>query len=234
MKMNKKFGYLLAVLGMLVACLLLLSACGTPRLSEPIGLYVDIDTQTLHWQKVKGASAYSVEVDGTAISTKQNQFSLAKLDAGEYTIRIKAVAGNGDYEDSPVVEYFFVREHETGLVYKATSNNSAYELVSIGSTGGDVVMESTFRGKPVTSIAKGAFRRCNRLNSLVVGEFVQSIGESAFYNCSELQSITLPQGLTSIGKNAFQNCGRLTSIVIPDGVTELPEYTFSLCKSLES
>ncbi len=232
--MNKKFGYLPAVLGLLFACLLLMNACGTPRLSEPIGLYVDIDTQTLHWQKVKGASAYSVEVDGNTVSTKQNQFTLANLAEGEYTIKLKAVSGNDEYEDSKVVEYFFVRERESGLVYKTTANNSAYELVSIGSTSGDVVMESNFRGKPVISIAKGAFRRCNRLTSLVVGEHVQTIGESAFYNCSELQSITLPQGLVSIGKNAFQNCTRLTGIVIPDGVTELPEYTFSLCKELQS
>ena len=232
--MNKKFGYLLAVLSLFSACLILLTACGTPRLSEPIGLYVDMDSQTLHWQKVKGASAYSVEINGNEISTKQNQFALSGLAEGEYTIRLKAVSGNDEYQDSKIVEYYFVRERETGLVYKTTANNSAYELVSIGSASGDVVMESNFRGKPVISIAKGAFRRCNRLTSLVVGEHVQTIGESAFYACSELQSITLPQGLLSIGKNAFQNCTRLSSIEIPDGVTELSEYTFSLCKELQS
>ncbi len=232
--MNKKFGYLSAVLSLFFACLILLTACGTPRLSEPIGLYVDIETQTLHWQKVKGASAYSVEVNGNTISTKQNQFSLVTLPEGEYTIKLKAVSGNDEYQDSKIVEYVFVRERETGLVYKTTANKGAYELVSIGSASGDIVMESTFRGKPVTSIAKGAFRRCNRMTSLVVGEHVQTIGESAFYACSELQSITLPNGLVSIEKNAFQNCGRLNSITIPDGVTELPEYTFSLCKELQS
>lgn len=232
--MNKKFGYLPAVLCLFFACLVLLTACGTPRLSAPIGLYVDMETQTLHWQKVKGAAAYSVEVDGNTISTKQNQFALSALSEGEYTIKLKAVSGNDEYQDSEVVEYVFVREHETGLVYKTTANKSAYELVSIGSASGDVVMESNFRGKPVISIAKGAFRRCNRLTSLVVGEHVQTIGESAFYGCSELQSITLPQGLVSIGKNAFQNCTRLTGIVIPDGVSDLPEYTFSLCKELQS
>ena len=232
--MNKKIGYLPVVLALLFACLLLLNSCGTPRLSQPIGLYVDMETQTLHWQKVKGAAAYSVEVDGNNISTKQNQFSLAALAQGEYTIKLKAVSGNEEYKDSEVVEYVFVREHETGLVYKITSNKSAYELVSIGSASGDVVMESTFRGKPVISIAKGAFRRCNRLTSLVVGEYVQTIGESAFYNCSEMTSITLPDSLISIDKNAFQNCVKLKSITIPDNVTSLPEYAFSLCKELES
>ena len=69
--MNKKIGYLPAVLCLLFACLFLFTACGAPRLSAPIGLYVDMETQTLHWQKVKGASAYSVEVDGNTISTKQ-------------------------------------------------------------------------------------------------------------------------------------------------------------------
>ena len=68
--MNKKIGYLPVVLALLFACLLLLNSCGTPRLSKPIGLYVDMETQTLHWQKVKGAAAYSVEVDGNNISTK--------------------------------------------------------------------------------------------------------------------------------------------------------------------
>lgn len=232
--MNKKIGYLLAVLGLLFACLMILTACGTPKLSTPVGLYLDVETQTLSWQKVKGAAAYSVEVDGKAITTKQNTYVLAGLSEGEYVIKIKAIAGNEEHQDSDEVEYLFVRERESGLVYKMINNKTAYELVSVGSAGGDIVMESTYRGKPVVSIAKSAFRRCARMTSLVVGEHVTSIGESAFYACTELKSITLPKGLLSIGKNAFQNCEKLESITIPDSVSTLEEYTFSLCKGLKS
>ena len=232
--MNKKIGCLLAVLGLLFACLMILTACGTPKLSTPVGLYLDVDTQTLSWQKVKGAAGYSVEVDGKAITTKQNTYVLAGLAEGEYVIKIKAIAGNEEHQDSDVVEYLFVRERESGLVYKLINNNTAYELVSVGSATGDIVMENVYREKPVVSIAKGAFRRCARMTSLVVGENVTSIGESAFYACTELVSITLPKGLKTIGNNAFQNCEKLESIVIPDGITTIAEYTFSLCKALKS
>ena len=73
--MNKKIGYLLAVLGLLFACLMILTACGAPKLSTPIGLYLDVDTQTLSWQKVKGAAGYSVEVDRMRLSV---QFGLTQ------------------------------------------------------------------------------------------------------------------------------------------------------------
>ncbi|MBO7341277.1 MAG: hypothetical protein J6U87_01215, partial [Clostridia bacterium] len=73
-----------------------LVSCGS-KLSTPSGLRLDVETQTLTWNAVKGAKFYTIQISGQSrdITTKSNQISLEDLDAGEYEIRIVA---NGDGE----------------------------------------------------------------------------------------------------------------------------------------
>lgn len=51
--------------------------------------------------------------------------------------------------------------------------------------------------RSVTSIFWSAFRECENLTTLSLGENIQVIGEGAFAGCSSLKSITLPAGLTT-------------------------------------
>ena len=67
-----------------------------------------------------------------------------------------------------------------------------------------------------SSIDGDAFRDCNGLTSVTIGNSVVSIGERAFYGCSSLTSITIPESVTSIGNNAFAGCSSLTSVYITD------------------
>ena len=64
----------------------------------------------------------------------------------------------------------------------------------------------------VTSIGEDAFRGCNLLTSVTIGNGVKSIGECAFSSCSSLKNITIPDSVTEIGWSAFSGCSSLTSI----------------------
>ena len=79
-----------------------------------------------------------------------------------------------------------------------------------------------------------AFRYCDSLTSVVIGDSVTSIGEYAFCYCASLTSITIPDSVTSIGQNAFYDCDNLTSVVIGDSVTSIGDKVFRNCDSLTS
>ena len=54
-----------------------------------------------------------------------------------------------------------------------------------------------------------AFRLCNKLTEVTVGEGVTSIGDFAFVGCSSLQKVSLPSTLQRIGDGAFVNLPNL-------------------------
>lgn len=97
----------------------------------------------------------------------------------------------------------------------------------------DLVIPGEVDGKPVTTIASGAFSDSNNLISVVIPDTVTSIGDGAFYNNSGLKSVTISNGVTSIGSGAFYACSSLTEITIPASVTRISGMAFLDCKSLE-
>ena len=230
----KKTKGMLTLLCVCIACLLLLTAC-SGKLSAPTSFRLNGDTLMLQWNKVIGANAYVVEIgDDISVTTRTNSFSLEDLEPGEHIVRVRAISYGKEYEDSEFAEYKFTREKESGLRYKLNGSRDAYQLVGIGTAEGDVVMDDYYRGKPVTSIAKAALRRCGKITSFVVGKNVTTIGDNAFYACGELTSITIPEGVVSIGNGAFQSCLKLENVVLPSTLTAVNPYTFSMCKGLKS
>ena len=216
-------------------CLLLLTSCGK-SVNEVGNFKLDSDTLVLSWDRVQGAKTYTVKVSGSDFekNTKDNKYSLEYLEPGTYEIQIRANGDGIEKKSSDWVSYTFVREEESGLRYKLINNNTEYQLISLGTASGDVVMDDFYRGKPVTSIADKAFSGNTRITSFVVGKNVKTIGASAFARCSELTSITIPDGVTSIGNNCFQSCKKLTSFAFPSSITVIPDYIFSWCTALES
>lgn len=229
----KKLSIALVFILLLSLCVVTLTACGS-EMNAPSGLTLDADTLTLKWNAVKGAKYYTVQIadQNYEITTKLPSFSLENLRAGEYVIKIKAngdetVSGSSDW-----VTYHFTREQESGLRYQLINNGSAYELVDCGSAEGDVVMEDTYRGKPVVSIAKKALYGNTKITSFTVGKNVTTIGEKAFAKCSKLTAVVIPEGVTEIGNYAFQSCKALTSMTLPNSLTVLPAHAFAWCDAL--
>ena len=227
---------------LLFGLVLPLTACGKSKLSTPTGMNIEASTLTLSWNPVTDAAYYTVRIEGNGKTQEadsgKNSYSLERLEAGSYTIRVKAVVGaNSDlFADSAWSEKIsFSREQESGLIFSMINSNTAYEVSGLGIAQGDIVIPDTYRGLPVTKIGDQAFYNKNTVLSVVIGKNVTEIGERAFANCSFLTSLTLPDSLKVIGKQAFQSCRVLASqLIIPDSVTELGAQAFEYCRALPS
>ena len=57
-----------------------------------------------------------------------------------------------------------------------------------------------------------AFRLCNKITEVTIGEGATWIGDFAFVGCSSLQKVTLPSTLNRIGGGAFVNLPKLTEV----------------------
>ncbi len=236
----KRFKRLICLV--LALCLVLpFTACGGSDLEAPTGIELD-ENYLLTWEEVAGARSYEVEIT-EAVSgiqsinpSRRTSYSLAVLDEGDYTVRLRSVGGkqNDDYSDwTKGLE--FHKEYESGLIYTLINGNTEYEVTKVGRATGDLVIEDTYRGKPVTAIASSAFRSAgSRLTSVVIGNNVRTIGESAFYNCTGLKTVKIPDSVVSIGESAFQNCTALETVEMSDSVLALPNYVFAHCTALKA
>ena len=238
---KKKIRILFAagIFGCLLAALFLLTGCGTTQLTRPNGLYVDDISQylTLKWERVREADGYEIDLGtgGETISSRSNSFLMDDLAPGSYTLRVRAV-GDGvltaDSEWSDPVAY--VKDADAGLNYRIINNYTAYEVAGLGDATGNVVIDDTYRGRPVVSIADSAFTGEEDLTGIVFGKNITSVGKRAFRNCSNLGSVVFTEGVTFVGSSAFQRCTSLTSVVLPESLTSLSDNCFSSCESLVS
>ena len=88
----------------------------------------------------------------------------------------------------------------------------------------------------VTSIGNEAFRGCNNLTSVTIGNSVTSIDNMAFAYCENLTSITIPDSVTTVSFSAFGFCKNLTIAKLGRGITKIGDgayAVFSGCTALE-
>lgn len=230
----KKLRIAILLISLLALVTLIFSSCDENNLAKPSGLNLDVETQTLRWNMVKGAKYYTIQISGEEkdITTKSTSVSLENLDPGNYEIKVRANGDGEVYKDSNWVVYNFTREAESGLKYQLINNDTEFELVGGGKASGDVVMESVYRGKPVTSIAEKALYGNTKITSITIGSNVKTIGAKAFSKCSRLTSVTIPNNVKSIGAQAFQSCKALTSITLPDSIITISANMFDWCSAL--
>lgn len=86
----------------------------------------------------------------------------------------------------------------------------------------------------VVTVGQGAFSSCGSLKKAKLGDKVQLIGHSAFWECNKLSEINIPASVTKIDSMAFEGCENLTSIVLPEGIVKLGSSVFEDCKRLSS
>lgn len=220
--------------------LLVFSSCKKDGLNIPGNLAVD-ENNLLSWSAVTSARTYTIEIKNAAgeevssKSTRKTSYSLSDLAEGDYVIRIMAVGGEDNDKTSDWSDPFsFHRDYESGCEYELINGNTEYRIVNGRKASGDVRIEATYRGKPVTEIADNAFKGNRNIVSVTLGENIRSIGESAFYNCGQLTSVTVPDSVTFLGVSAFQGCRSLTTVQIPRGIETIPELCFAYCRALTS
>ena len=110
---------------------------------------------------------------------------------------------------------------------------------------GELVIPSSYQGKPVTKIGESAFWGCSSLTSIEVGKgnSEYSSEDGVLFDKYETVLIQFPAGKSghytipdsvTIGKSAFKNCSSLTSVTIPDSFTSIWSWAFQYCSSLTS
>lgn len=230
----KKLHTAILLASLLILVTMIFSSCSENDLMKPSGLNLDVETQTLRWNMVKGAKYYTVQISGEEkdITTKSASVSLENLEPGNYEIKVRANGDGEIYKESDWAVYSFTREAESGLKYQLINNDTEFELIGGGKASGDVVMESVYRGKPVTSIAEKALYGNTKITSITIGTNVKTIGAKAFSKCSRLTSVTIPNNVSSIGSQVFQSCKALTSITLPDSITTISANMFDWCSAL--
>ena len=83
--------------------------------------------------------------------------------------------------------------------YFIPENDGSYSIMAadVNNMPAEVVIPSSYEGKPVTAIAEGGFKRCNSISSILLPESITSVGASAFYECFKLvEVINASQNLT--------------------------------------
>lgn len=82
-----------------------------------------------------------------------------------------------------------------GLAYKLNSDGESYSVTGIGTaTDTDIVINSIYNDKPVTSIEESAFADNKSITSITIPDCVISIGDYAFLGCSSIENITVSSG----------------------------------------
>ncbi len=88
-------------------------------------------------------------------------------------------------------------------------------------------------GDTAEIIMTEACRGCKRLSALNLPQNVRAVGESAFRDCTALLEITVLNDEIELGERAFENCARLKKITLADGISEIYGGVFNSCKALE-
>ena len=132
-----------------------------------------------------------------------------------------------------------------GLRFWLDSNTQTYS-VSIGTcTDTCIIIPSTYKGLPVTTIPDTAFQFCSSIISVFIPESITDIGLGPFQFCTSLVNIEVDknnQYYKSVDGNLYtKNGGYLiqyaagkkdTSFTVPDTVTAIGEAAFSGCAAL--
>ena len=141
------------------------------------------------------------------------------------------------------------------FTYQLGSNELGeyYDIIKADkSISGDIVIPSTYNGKPIREIRAFTFEYCHNLTGVIVPDTVNFIGQSAFGSCDNLQKAVL-NNTGTIFTNAFAGCTNLTdvtitnagyirdgafngcgfaSITIPASVRQVTDEAFIYCNNL--
>ena len=62
---------------------------------------------------------------------------------------------------------------------------------------------------------------------------VTAVGDNAFRDCNNLTGVTLGDNIATIGKRAFMNCSSLVDFYINEAATQIGDYAFAQCTALQ-
>ena len=112
---------------------------------------------------------------------------------------------------------------------------------------GVLEIPATYKGKPVTDIAKHCFKdRTDITGKVIIPEGVTEISDQAFMGCISLNEVVLPSTLEKLGTTVkahttgvhwygvFEDCASLRNIKLPEGLITIGVEAFKNCELLEN
>jgi len=116
--------------------------------------------------------------------------------------------------------------------------DNTVQLVGYTNTGVFVAIPNTLGGKPVSTIAAGAFSGNTNLTRVIIPDSVKTVEAGAFSGCGNLAEIGFRGGPPSVGANAL-NTGNANTVIYynanfkkqwaPNGETEWNGYNIKPC-----
>lgn len=160
--------------------------------------------------------------------------------------------GLGLFSYCPLEEVYIGRDldYEEQLSYQLTSHANYYGYsafynqpklakVTIGQSVSEISPYLFYKNGGITLlelpkvevVGKAAFRECQRIVTLGLGENMTTIGAEAFYGCTNVTKLTFPNTLKTIGSSTFQNCTSVTEISVGTGLESVGTSAFQGCTS---
>ncbi len=173
---------------------------------------------------------------GTPLATRMHITINIENLTGTHTVT--ALHKTVDGKETVLGEFQVVIEntatYSTGLSYSLQSNGE-YQVAGLGSCTDTVLkIPPTYNGKPVTSMAQGAFKDNQKITKVILPKSMKSVSAQAFVSCSKLRCVVLPNSITSIEQDALARCGALTTVLLPNSLTSVGSWAFYDDGALES
>lgn len=107
-----------------------------------------------------------------------------------------------------------------GVIYDISADGTYAEVIGYNGTATKIKIAEEYKGLPVKTIYKEAFRDNQNITSVVIPDSVTTIGNLAFCGCSNLSSVVLGKNVETIEAQAFLATG-LETIHLPKSAVNI-------------
>lgn len=124
-------------------------------------------------------------------------------------------------------------EGTKGLEYQLSSDGESYAVIAYNGWDKDVVIPSSYKGKPVIGIDYAVFANRDILESIHIPGTLEYVWNKCFYGCKNLKSVIIEEGVEFIASDAFYQCYNLESISLPSTINNISASYFLYSTELQ-